>query len=52
VEIQARGQTVARSFNRSQIEGCHLRVGGAVLEGIIAMVEELARVPGSTGARQ
>jgi hypothetical protein len=47
VEIQAQGRIAARSFERQQIEGCCLRVGGAVLAGIIAMVDELARAPGS-----
>ena len=42
VEIHANGKTVARSFDREQIESCCLRVGGAVLAGIIAMVDELA----------
>lgn len=51
VEIHAQGKTVARSFDRSQIEGCHLRVGGTVLSGIIAMVDELAVAPGSAAAR-
>ena len=45
IEIAVKGRTVGRSFSRQDIEGCHLRVGGAVLEGIIAMVDEL-----STGA--
>jgi len=39
VEIIAKGRTSGRSFNRHQIEGCCLRVGGAVLVDIIAMVE-------------
>jgi hypothetical protein len=47
VAIHAQGRVVARSFERAQIEGCHLRVGGAVLSGIIAMVDELAPVSGS-----
>ncbi|HEX3848521.1 MAG TPA: hypothetical protein VHV81_14155 [Steroidobacteraceae bacterium] len=42
VEIQAKDKTVGRSFDREQIEGCHLRVAGAVLADIIAMVDELA----------
>jgi hypothetical protein len=42
VEIHAKGKTVGRSFDRQQIEGCCLRVGGTVLAGIIAMVDELA----------
>jgi hypothetical protein len=51
VEIHAKGRTVARSFERQQIEACHLRVGGAVLSGIIAMVDELAVTPESAAAR-
>jgi hypothetical protein len=47
LEILSQGRTVATSFDREQIEGCHLRVGGAVLAGIIAMVDELARPPGA-----
>jgi hypothetical protein len=42
IAIHAKGKTVGRSFNRQQIEGCCLRVGGAVLSSIIAMVDELA----------
>jgi hypothetical protein len=40
IEIIVKGRKVARSFERTQIEGCCLRVGGAVLQGIIAMVDE------------
>jgi hypothetical protein len=47
VVIHAHGKTVARSFDRAQIEGCCLRVGGVVLLGVIAMVDELALAPGS-----
>ena len=42
IEIVAKGKTVGRSFDRQQIEGCHLRVGGEVLVGIVAMVDELS----------
>ena len=42
VEITAKGKTVERSFSRQEIEGCRLRVGGAVLAGVISMVEELS----------
>ena len=45
VEIHAKGRTVGQSFDRRQIEGCHLRVGGTVLAGIIAMVDELSTLP-------
>jgi hypothetical protein len=41
VEIHAKGKTVGKSFDRKQIEGCCLRVAGAVLASVIAMVEEL-----------
>jgi hypothetical protein len=41
IEIQARDKSVGRSFNREQIEGCHLRVGPAVLADINAMIDEL-----------
>jgi len=42
VEIHAKGRTVGKSFDRRQIEGCHLRVGGEVLLGIIAMIDDLS----------
>jgi hypothetical protein len=45
VEVRAKGKSVARSFSGAQIEGCCLRVGGAVLTGILAMVDELAPAP-------
>jgi hypothetical protein len=45
IEIHAKGRTVGQSFDRRQIEGCCLRVGGAVLAGIVAMVDELSAVP-------
>ena len=41
-EIHAKGRIVGKSFDRQQIEGCCLRVGDAVLEGIIALVEEVS----------
>src|ERR1700722_3004624 len=47
IELVAKGKTVGRSFDRRQIEGCCLRVGGEVLLGIIAMVDEVSAVPGS-----
>jgi hypothetical protein len=46
IEVVAKGKTVGRSFDRRQIEGCCLRVGGEVLLGIIAMVDEVSAVPG------
>ena len=42
IEIAAKGKTVSRSFDRKLLEGCCLRVGGEVLVGIIAMVDEVA----------
>ena len=42
IEIASKGKTVARAFDRKQIEGCHLRVGGEVLTGVIAMVDEIS----------
>ena len=49
IEIAAKGKTVERSFDRRQIEGCCLRVGGEVLLGIIAMVDEVSAPPHSDG---
>jgi hypothetical protein len=46
IELAAKGKTVGRSFDRRQIEGCCLRVGGDVLLGIIAMVDEVSALPG------
>jgi hypothetical protein len=42
IEIIVKGRTVERSFSRQEIEGCRLRVGGAVLSGVISMVDELS----------
>jgi hypothetical protein len=42
VAIQVKGKTTVRSFDRRQIEGCYLRVGGTVLSNIIAMVDEVS----------
>lgn len=44
IELAAKGKIVGRSFDRRQIEGCCLRVGGDVLLGIIAMVDEVSAV--------
>ena len=45
IEITVKGKTVGRSFDRRQLEGCSLRVGGEVLAGIIAMVDEVSAPP-------
>jgi len=42
IEITVKGRTVERSFNRQEIEACRLRVAGAVLSGVISMVDELS----------
>jgi len=42
IEITVKGRTVGRSFSRQDIEGCRLRVGGAVLLGIISMIDEIS----------
>ncbi len=42
IKIAVKGRTAGRPFGREDIEGCHLRVGGKVLEGIVAMVDELS----------
>lgn len=42
IEVVVKGRKASRSFDRRQIESCFLRVGGPVLAGIIAMVDELS----------
>lgn len=42
IEVTVKGKTAGRSFSRQEIEDCQLRVSGAVLAGVISMVEELA----------
>ena len=42
IQIIVKGKSVARSFDRAQIEQCHLKVGGAVQSGIMSMVEEVS----------
>ena len=41
IEIHVKGKSAVRSFDRVQIEHCCLRVGGAVLLGIISMIDEI-----------
>lgn len=43
IEIAVKGRIVGRSFSHQEIVGCRLRVGGAVLIGIISMIDELSR---------
>lgn len=42
IEVTVKGRTAERSFSRQEIEGCRLRVSGAVLQGVISMVDELS----------
>jgi hypothetical protein len=42
IEVTAKGRTAKRSFSRQEIEDCRLRVSGAVLLGVISMVDELS----------
>lgn len=42
IEITVKGRTAKRTFSRQEIEDCRLRVGGAVLVGVKAMVDELS----------
>jgi hypothetical protein len=42
IVITVKGRTCSRSFDRKQIEDCHLRVGGAVLVSVTAMIDELS----------
>jgi len=51
VEIHAKGKAVGIAFDRTQIEGCSLRVAGAVLASVIAMVEELSLAIGADAAK-
>jgi hypothetical protein len=40
--VIAKGRIAERSFDRHEIEGCTLRVSGAVALGVISMVDELS----------
>lgn len=42
VAVTVKGRTAERSFSRQEIEDCRLRVGGAVLLGVISMVDEFS----------
>jgi hypothetical protein len=42
IEVTVKGRTAERSFSRQEIEDCQLRVGGPVLAGVIAMIDELS----------
>ena len=42
IVVTAKGRTAERSFDRQEIEGCRLRVSGAVLLGVISMLDEIA----------
>jgi len=47
---RVKGRTVNRSFDRGQIEGCRLRVGGDVLLAIISMIDEVSNAKGDGAA--
>jgi hypothetical protein len=51
IELAVKGRTTNRSFDRRQIEGCRLRVGGDVLLAIIAMVDEVSVSERDTAGR-
>ncbi len=42
VQIEVKGLTSGRQFDRGQIESCYLRVGGPVLASLVAMVKEVS----------
>lgn len=42
IRVAAKGRIAERSFDRREIEDCRLRVGGAVLLGVISMISEIA----------
>ena len=50
IELAVKGRTVNRSFDRGQIEGCRLRVGGDVLLAIISMIDEVSNAKGDGAA--
>ena len=41
IAVTAKGRTAQRSFNRQEIEDCRLRISGAVLLGVISMLDEI-----------
>lgn len=45
IELIVKGRRAVRSFDRGQIEQCCLRVGGAVLLAVIAMIDEVSASP-------
>lgn len=44
IEVTVKGKTAERSFSRQEIEDCRLRVSGAVLSGVISMVDEFVNI--------
>ena len=42
ITVAAKGRTATRSFGRQEIEDCRLRIGGAVLLGVISMLDEIS----------
>jgi hypothetical protein len=42
ITVAAKGRVAERSFDRQEIEDCRLRIGGAVLRGVISIVDEIS----------
>jgi hypothetical protein len=42
ITVAAKGRIAERSFDRQEIEGCRLRISGAVLLGVISIVDEIS----------
>jgi hypothetical protein len=42
IMVAAKGRIAERSFGRQEIEDCRLRVSGAVLLGVISIVDEIS----------
>ncbi len=42
IVVRAKGRVAERRFSRQEIEDCRLRIGGAVLLGVISMLDEIS----------
>jgi hypothetical protein len=42
ITVAAKGRIAERSFDRQEIESCRLRISGAVLLGVISIVDEIS----------
>jgi hypothetical protein len=45
IVVNAKGRAVERSFSRKEIEDCLQRISGAVLLGVISMLDEICAPP-------